>query len=170
MTHLVNIGERLLGGVMFHTEMTDLFSFLGLKGFHKWQKNQMCDEVKTLQKFKSHVMQYHHMLLNLDNAARPEPLIASDWYNRSALDITQSDITNILRSTLDRYVQWEEETKRILYAEKAELEWQCDKEYVGCLIKDVEEELAKVEELRQNIQITSFSPIFIQMLQKDYCK
>lgn len=71
---------------------------------------------------------------------------------------------------LDKYVKWEEETKKMLYAELAELEQISDKEEVEEIIEDVECELAMVEALRQKIQITSFSPIFIQTLQKEFCE
>lgn len=58
----------------------------------------------------------------------------------------------------------------MLYVELAELEQISDKEEVEEIIEDVECELAMVEALRQKIQITSFSPIFIQTLQKEFCE
>ena len=170
MTHLTKIGEHLLAGVIFHAEMTDLFHFLGLKGFYKWQKCQMCEEAEHLQNFKCHVLKYHHMLINLQNAQQPEKLIPNEWYSRSALEVSQTDVTNTLKMALDKYFKWEEETKKMLYAELAELEQISDKEEVEELIEDVECELAMVEALRQKIQITSFSPIFIQTLQKEFCE
>ena len=166
MTHLIKIGEHLLAGVMFHTEMADLFHFLGLKGFYKWQKCQMCEEAEHLQNFKCHVLKYHHMLMDLQNAEQPEKLIPNEWYSRSALEVSQTDVTNTLKMALDKYVKWEEETKKALYTEWAEIEQISDKEE----IEDVECELAMVEALRQKIQITSFSPIFIQTLQKEFCE
>lgn len=167
---MIRIGERLLAGVMFHTEMADLFHFLGLKGFYKWQKYQMCEELEHLQNFKCYILKYHHMLIDLQNAEQPEKLIPNEWYSRSALEVSQTDITNNLKSALDKYVKWEEETKKVLYDEIANLESVSDKDQVEELIEDVECELATVEALRQKIQVTSFSPIFIQTLQKEFCE
>lgn len=170
MTHLTKIGERLLAGVMFHTEVADLFQFLGLNGFYKWQKHQMCEELEHLYCFKSHVIKYHHMLLNLQNAEQPEKLISSDWYNKSALDATQTDITNTLITTFDKCVSWEKDTKNLLYTELAEIESVQDKKEVKELIEDVEYELAMIESLRQKLQVTGFNSIYIQILQDKCCE
>ena len=164
MTHLTKIGERLLAGVMFHNEMTDLFHFIGLKNFYKWQKCQMDEELKHLEKFKCYVLKYHHRLLNLSQAQQPEKLIPSDWYDRSALEITQGDIVNILIAAMDHYVDWERQTKTLLYQEYAELETMSEKKEVCGLIEDVECELAKVEALRQKLQIVNFDAVYVQTL------
>lgn len=35
---LGKVASRVLDGIMFHSDVMDLFDFLGLKGFYKWQK------------------------------------------------------------------------------------------------------------------------------------
>lgn len=162
------IGQRLLGGVMFHSELADLFLLLGLKGFYKWQKCQMFEEMEHLQKIKCYVMKYHYKLLDLQSAEPPEHLISNDWYTRSSLDVTQTDIVNILKAAFDKYVKWEEETKSILYNKLAQIQEITDKKKIEKLIENVECELAKVKALRQSIQVTNFSPIYIQTLQKEF--
>lgn len=168
MTHLNNIGEQLLSGVMFHLEMADLFQFLGLNGFYKWQIAQSQEELCNLQKFKHHVLKTHHKLINLQQPNQPEKLIPDEWYNRSSLEVTQTDITNALKRVFDEYIKWEEQAKKNLLNELKELEQICDKQKIEQVIKDVDCELTLVEELRQKLQVTSFSPIFIQLLQEKY--
>ena len=168
MMHLNNIGEQLLSGVMFHLEMADLFQFLGLNGFYKWQIAQSQEELCNLQKFKHYVLKTHHKLINLQQSNSPEKLIPDEWYNRSSLEVTQTDITNTLKRTLDEYIKWEEQAKKNLLNELNELEQICDKQEIKKVIKDVDYELTSVEELRQKLQVTSFSPIFIQLLQEKY--
>lgn len=165
MIHLENVGKQLLKGVMFHAEMADVFQFLGLNGFYKWQIKQQQEELCELQKFKRDILKKYHKLINLQGAEFSEKLIPNEWYNRSSLEVTQTDITNTLKRVFDEYVKWEENAKKTLTDELAQID---DKWTIEKIIKNIECELITVEELRQKLQVTSFSPIFIQILQEKY--
>ncbi len=165
MIHLENVGKQLLKGVMFHAEMADVFQFLGLNGFYKWQIEQQQEELCELQKFKKDILKKYHKLINLQGAEFSEKLIPSEWYNRSSLEVTQTDIANTLKRVFDEYIKWEENAKKTLANESAQID---DKQAIERIIKNIECELITVEELRQKLQVTSFSPIFIQILQEKY--
>lgn len=167
LERLSHVAGQLLNGIMFHTQMIDLFDFLSLKGFYKWQKHQSAEEMKELGCLKHYVHKKYHMFLNIVDSGEQEEVIPESWKTHSALEATQTDIITTIKSTLDTYIEYEKKAKA-KYHEWAEgseeAEWICKLEKSAC------EEIQKIEKLKLTLQQTNYNPVHIQMLQDKYCE
>jgi hypothetical protein len=88
---LGKVASQALDGVMFHTDLTDLFDFLSLKGFYKWQKHQLDEELCNLNYIKHYAFKKHHMFLTVEPTDTPI-VIPATWKHSSALEASAGDI------------------------------------------------------------------------------
>lgn len=162
MNHLITIGQKLLEGVMFHSDMADSFQFLGLEGFAQWQSQQMENELKELNCLKNYAITHYHMLLDLREAKQEKQIIPTKWYTQSALNVEAVDIVNNLKELLTCYISWEQEVIETIQNQLGNK----DDEIVKEMLQSAECELEKVITLRQRMQITNYNLVYIQLLQK----
>ena len=57
------LSNRMVGAMMIHTQLTELFVFLDLMSDIKQQKKQLHDETDGLLKLEKYCVQHHHMLI-----------------------------------------------------------------------------------------------------------
>lgn len=101
----VQIMERRLDGVMFHTFYSDLFELLGLTGFKKFHAKQAMEEKRSLEKLKSCYMKKYKMLPILETKSVEE--YWSKYANLDMQHLTQPQIAEIVKASLDHYLSWE---------------------------------------------------------------
>lgn len=166
---LAKVAGRVLDGIMFHSELVDLFDFLGLKGFYKWQKCQYCDEVKNLSYIKHYALKKNHKFIKTEQERNYPSVIPSGWIDRSALEASSADVVNMMKIILDTYCQWEHETADY-YCSLAEEAMGADKDLIHELRKEVCEEIMKVEQLKLKFQATNYNGIHIQMVSSELCE
>ena len=166
---LGKVASQALDGVMFHTDMTDLFDFLALKGFYKWQKHQLEDELHNLNFIKHYTFKKHHMFLKVEASDDVPRVIPSAWWDHSALEATSADIATTVKSALETYWNYEhkvaEEIKAL--AEGAE---GTDKDLICEYHKEVCEEIMQIEQMKMKLQSTNYNSLHIQMISDELCE
>lgn len=162
---LGRVASQALDGVMFHTDLTDLFDFLSLKGFYKWQKHQLDEELCNLNYIKHYAFKKHHMFLTVEPTDTPI-VIPAAWKNSSALDASAGDIQNAVKTALLTYWEYEcgvaKEYKAL--AEEAE---GTDKDMICELHKEVCEEISKLEHMIMKLKATDYNSLHIQMISNE---
>ena len=61
------LSDRMVGAMMVHTQLTELFMFLDLAPDTKRQKKQLHDETDGLLKLEKYCMQHYHTLITANN-------------------------------------------------------------------------------------------------------
>ena len=165
--NLERLAKFVLDGVMFHQGMTDLFGFLQLKGFYKWQKCQRDEELEHFDKIKCYIYKKYHMFIDVQPSDTGEitNVIPENWRGHSALDASSSDVANAVRDAIDKYIQWEKMTKDKI---KSLLPDEDDACLINEMLKDVCEEIQKVECLKMKLQSTGYNTFYIQWIQEKY--
>lgn len=170
MKCLEKIGNQLLRGVMYHNSAADLFDFLGLNGFYKWQKHQAMDELDSLCYVKHYVMKTHHMLLTIDGTAETPTLFPSNWIGKSAMDATPAEITKAVQSALADLVVWERDTITIYEGIMEETTSSDAKKMLCELIDGSKEEICQIEKLQLKLKSTGYNMMYVHYLQDSYCE
>ena len=111
--------DHLMNGVLFHADMVDLFDFLYLKGFKKWQKNILEEELDNVTDMQHHFIKRHHMMLPPYQQHYESGLIPATWYGQTAMDISKEDI----KATYDDLSVYAEQFGIIVSYDGLELEF-----------------------------------------------
>lgn len=61
------LANRMVGAMMVHTQLTELFNFIDLKSDTKRQKKQLHEETDGLLKLEEYASQHHHILITSNN-------------------------------------------------------------------------------------------------------
>lgn len=170
MKCLEKVGSQLLRGVMYHNSAADLFDFLGLKGFYKWQKHQAFDELDSLCYIKHYVMKTHHMLLSIDGTEETPTLFPSNWIGKSAMDATPAEMTKAVQSALADLVAWEKSAIETYEAIKEETSNSDSKKMICQLIDESKEEICQIEKLQLTLKSTGYNMMYVHYIQDNYCE
>lgn len=166
------INTRQITALMFHDEMSDLFDFLGLKGFKRLHEYQYLSESIEHRHLKKHYLNCHGMLL-ADEELTPIDVIPDDWYQYTRTDVTSAIRQQYVQKAMNQYKEWESGTKD-LYEKCAAclIAWGnvSDFNKVNDLVKDVSTELKYLERLCIELKSVDYDSEYIESIQDCYHK
>lgn len=111
-----NVAERLLQGAMSHEEFTNYYNFLGLQGYKLCHEYHFFEENCSYRDFVTYFVQHYNKLIptfTLNSFVSPS-IIPNNWYEFRRGDMDLSTRRNAVKTGLEKYVQWERQTKRFL--------------------------------------------------------
>lgn len=161
--------SHLTKGVMFHDLMMDLFGFLGLYGFKKMHEYQLYSEYMERRKAKCHVLEHMNVLIKDMPDESGLNFIPDQWYQGTRHDLRAEEKTQYLHIAFEAYRQWEEETKELLSYCASELMYMgqvAEFNEVTKMVKDVEKELHKLEDLILKLESVDFDMKYVQEMQE----
>jgi hypothetical protein len=164
--------DHLMNGVLFHADMVDLFDFLHLKGFKKWQKNILEEELDNVTDMQHHFIKRHHMMLPPYQQHYESGLIPAAWYGQTAMDISKEDIMREVKRVLHDYLAWERKTQMFLREKTKELiHLEAFAEYMDLreLEEDVAGEIAMLEQFIIEMESVGYDCVYIQRVQERFC-
>lgn len=168
--HLSAAASHVLDGVMYHEAVMDLFDFLGLKGFYKWQKHQMHEELSNFEYLKHFAHKTHHMFLEVSSDSDALTVIPDSWKTRSSLEATMADCSSAVKKVLENYILWEQAALEAYAALAEDMSAGPDKTLICQLYTDTCEELHQVENLAKTLQMTNYNALHIQLIQDKFCE
>ena len=159
-----------LEGLMFHSDLTNLFNFLGLKGFKKEHLYRTYTEMTALKSIENYTIEHLGYIPLIENNKRSEELISQAWYNASKFQVNENDRKVKLKEIYTKWKDWENETKLTLqakYQDLIDLGAIASSCKVKELIKDVDKELAELEEEYIEYSAVNWDLCYIIDKQKD---
>lgn len=139
------IATRQINGVMFHEELSNFFSFLGLSGYKRQQENRCADEYLSYRRTLSCYMAVCNRLVMTGNVERQQT-IPDSWYNHAQNDMDPETERKAVKEAFTRWTDWERETKKIFEELLPSLQSELLlRSHLEELIKDVTEELSNAE-------------------------
>ena len=105
------INTRTIEGLMFHSQLSDYFCFLGLKGFSKCQLYHYYKESNDYRNINSYYLKYCDKLIIPEKIPDPK-VIPETWFQYTKKDVNTSTRKNAIQTGYEKWVQWEAETKK----------------------------------------------------------
>ena len=164
------INNRQITALMFHDSMADMFDFLGLKGFKRMHEYQYLVESVEHRAIKRYYLNHHGKMLP-ESKVSSISVVPADWYKYNRMDVTISIRKQAVQTALEKYLDWETETKAV-YSKVASylMEWNkvADFNRVNTLLMDVDRELKALERLCLQLQSVDYDPVYMDSIQCKY--
>lgn len=164
--------DHQMDGIIFHSQMVDLYDFLHLKGFRKWQETMVKEEIECTAETQHHFIKRHHMLLPPYQKVYENNIIPNPWYEQSSMNISKEDIVKETKRSLHEYLNWEKGTLDMLAElSKKLIEHEAYSEYMD--IREISEHVAGeihyIECLMIELESVGYDVVYIQKLQNRFC-
>ena len=152
---------------MIHDQMSSYYDFLNLCGYQKCHEYHYWCESASYLKLKHHYFKYHSKLIKEKQIDNPNA-IPKSWYNYEREDVDVSTKRNGVKAGLEKWIDWEKETKDLyekMYKELIMLNEINDAKFIEKLICDVTHEWAQAKEEYLNIKAVDFDIEYVLMEQ-----
>lgn len=166
------INSRFQTALLFHKENSELFSFLGLEGFHALHEHQYFDEAKNARSVKFYVIENHNRII-FDSNPQPVDQFPKTWagLTRGSIKIDERAVQT--KQSFDNYYTWEHDTLLFLQEQAkalADIGEIADYKFVISLLVDVQEELANVNQMILELEFCNYDPTHIIEMQSEYAQ
>lgn len=142
------ISAHMIKGLMVHTQLADYYSFLGLEGYKECHEYHALSESCNYRKINTFYIEHYNKLVPENRIENPN-VIPENWYKYSRMDVDSSTKRNGIKSGLEKWMNWETETKQLyeqMYKELIGLNEISAAIEVSKLIEDVSGELKDIYE------------------------
>lgn len=149
------IAQHMVEGLMFHSQLSDFYGFLGLDGYEECHKYHYFIENKNYKKIANYYLHHYNKLI-LEKPFNNPSVIPEPWYRYTRQDVDSSVKKGSIQTGVEKWVNWEKQTKA-LYEQMYQALMDLD-EIAGAIelkeyIKDVDDELA--EACQKHIELKS---------------
>lgn len=141
------LSNRMVGAMMIHTQLTELFNFIDLKPDAKRQKKQLHEESDGLIKLEKYAAQHHHILITSDNPPQVD-ILNLDILERPNDKLSPDNKIYLIQYALKEWIEWEKESKIIYedaYRNLVDMSEIATADFVLRYVKDVDKELRDAE-------------------------
>lgn len=166
------LAAHMIEGLMVHSQMSDYFGFLGLEGYQECHKYHYFEENANYRKLNKYYLYHYNKLISEIPFNNPN-VIPESWYKYTRQDVNATTRKNAIQSGMDRWVQWETETKTLyehMYNELIAEGEVAAAEELSKYIYDVDEELADAIQKDLELKAIDFDITLIMDKQKDKYK
>lgn len=107
------LSNRMVGAMMIHTQLTELFNFIDLESDAKRQKKQFHEESDGLLKLEKYVAQHHHILITSDNPPQVD-ILNLGMLKQPNDKLSPDNKVYLIQYAMKEWIEWEKESK-IMY-------------------------------------------------------
>ncbi len=108
------IAQRLLQGCMNHQQFTNYYDFLGLEGYKLCHEYHFFEQLHSYRQFISYYIKFYdkltHSFPSESLTSSSFSIVPENWYNYTRMDVQVATRRNAVKSGLEKYVRWEEQT------------------------------------------------------------
>ena len=137
------LANRMVGAMMIHTQLNQLFVFVDLIPDVRRQEQQLLDETHGYSELNKYYAQHHHGLLIADNPPQID-ILNLNVFQKSTNELTPEDKMNLIQYGTKEWVEWEMESKEIYedaYKNLLNISEVAAAEFVMRYVRDVDQEL-----------------------------
>lgn len=138
-----DINAHKITGMMIHSQMAEMYCYLGFKGYAKMHEYHYLEEAKQQYKINKHFIKHHNMLIDIQHPGTPD-VVPKDWYGVKNSDVSFSSRKRYVEQGFQKWADWESSVIHKLqghYSEAIAHNEVADAEFIKCLIEDATEEL-----------------------------
>ena len=137
------LSDRMVGAMMVHTQLTELFTFIDLTADAKRQKKQFHEESDGLLRLEKYFAQHHNMLITAEHPPQID-LLSLDRLQKSNNKLTPDDKVYLIQYGMKEWIKWETESKIMYedaYRNLVDISEIAAADFVLQYVKDVDKEL-----------------------------
>lgn len=141
------LSDRMVGAMMTHTQLTELFTFLDLMADVKRQKKQLHEETDGLLKLEKYFAQHYHMLITSENPPKVDILNVGMLKDENS-KLSPDDRIYLIQYGMKEWIKWEKQSKIMYedaYRNLIDISEVAAAEFVMQYVKDVDKELRNAE-------------------------
>ena len=153
------IAQHMIEGIMIHSQMSDYFNFLGLKGYSECHKYHFIEENANYIKICDYYIEHFNKLIIEKPNSNPN-IIPDDWYSYYRINVDNNIRKTSVEVGFNKWVEWEHNTKTFyqnLYDELISLKEIAAAEELKKYILDVDDELAEAEQMRIELKAIGYN-------------
>ena len=170
------LGQHMIKGLMVHTQLSDYFNFIGLKGYHKCQEYHYYEENVNFRKICNYYLEHYDKFILDSHIANPG-VIPESWYKYTRQQVDPTTRSEAIRMGFEKWINWEAETLKLyqeLYKELLNMNEVAAASEVNCYVEDVNEELSRAQQKYLELRMVDFDIAVVvdeqQSLVKKYTK
>lgn len=142
------LAAHMIKGLMIHSQMSDYFGFLGLKGYQECHKYHYFEENANYRAINKYYLYHYNKLIPETRIDNPN-IIPDSWYRYTRQDVNSTTRKNAIENGFNEWINWEKDTKKLyeqMYNELLSIGEVCAAYQIGKCIDDVDNELAYAEQ------------------------
>jgi len=163
------IHDHQITALMFHSQMADLFDFLGLMGFKRMHEYQYFSESIEHRGLCRYYINHHNKLLVGGQPQEPE-VLPTEWGQYTRFDVTPQVRRQTVEKAFKEYQEGESNTKK-LYSQYVialiDLGYVADSNRICNLVSDVDIELKYLDRLYLKLKAISFDAVGVMDMQEE---
>lgn len=143
----LKLSNRMVGAMMIHTQLSELFTFIDLTTDYKIQKKQLHDETDGLLNLEKYCVQHHHILITAENPPQIDILNLGMLKEHNG-KLSPDDRVYLIQYGMNEWIKWEKESKIIYedaYRNLIDISEIAAANFVMQYIRDVDKELKNAE-------------------------
>lgn len=163
------INQHMIEGLMFHSQLSDFFCFLGLKGYSAFHIHQFFEESDSYKKINQYYLKHYGKLIRELDFNNPK-VIPDNWYNYTRNDVDKATKRAGVETGFEKWINWESSTLRLyeqMYTELINLGEIAAAVLVQGFIADVDEELATAKQKYIELKVIDFDLVEITSEQEE---
>lgn len=141
------LANRMVGAMMIHTQLTELFNFIDLESDAKRQKKQLREETDGLLKLEKYAAQHHHILITSDNPPQVD-ILNLGMLKQPNDKLSPDNKIYLIQYAMKEWIEWEKESK-IMYEDSyrnlIDMSEIATADFVLQYVRDVDKELRDAE-------------------------
>ena len=158
-----DLSSHMLTGVMVHEQLSDYYDFLNLHGYKRCHEYHAKLEMKSYRKLHRYFINHFNRLIEEDVFQNPD-VIPSSWYRYTRQDVDTNTKRNAVKTAIEKWVSWEEESKTLyekMYKELMDIGEVAAANKISCLIHDTDCELKWARRKHINLVASDYSIAYI---------
>ena len=163
------IAAHMVEGLMMHSQMSDYFGFLGLKGYQECHKYHYFEENCNYRKISNYYLCHYNKLI-LEGSAKNPNIIPESWYKYTRQDVNTPTRKSSIQTGFEKWIKWERDTKKLyekFYQELMILNEVASAIELKKYIVDVDYELAEAIQKELELKAIDYDMSLIVDLQKE---
>ena len=166
------LSAHMVKGLMIHSQMSEYYGFLGLKGYQECHKYHYFCENFNYRKLGEFYLSCYDKIIMEAPIENPH-IIPETWFKYSKQDVNVNTRKSAIQAGMDKWIEWEKDTKKFyeqMYQELIKLD-EVDSAYkLAEYIEDVSEELMKAKEKMIELVSTDYDIVMIMDRQDEIYK
>lgn len=146
------ISAHMIKGIMIHEQFANYYDFLGLDGYKKCHEYHYLEESCAHRELNRYFINHYNKLIPERPIENPN-IIPNNWFSHTRQDVDPSTKMNAIKNGLEKWVEWERDTKKLyeeMYKELIDINEIASAMKIQEFICDVDEELEKAEQYHLN--------------------
>lgn len=145
----VALGNRMVGAMMIHSQLIQIFAFVDLLPDMRKQENQLQEETHGYSELCKYYIQHHHDILVANNPPQID-ILDMPLLDKSTDDLTSEDKMRLIQYGMNEWIKWEKQSK-ILYEDSyrnlVDISEVASAEFITRFVRDVDLELKEAERI-----------------------